>query len=46
MIIPNSVIVPHQQLVCPETPYVWKKGMLIQKKQNQHNCLLQNVEIF
>jgi hypothetical protein len=45
MIIPNSVIVPQQQqLVRPETPHVWN-GMLMQKKQHWHNCLL-NVEIF
>jgi len=45
MIIPNSVIVPHQQLVCPETPHVWK-GMLMQNEQNWHNWLLLNAEIF
>jgi hypothetical protein len=46
MIIPNFVIVPQQQqLVCPETPHVWN-GMLMQKKQHQHNCLLLNAEIF
>jgi len=46
MIIPNSVIVPQQQqLVCPDTPHIWN-GMLMQKKQLWHNCLLLNVEIF
>jgi hypothetical protein len=46
MIIPNSVIVPQQQqLLCPETPHVWN-GMLMQKKQHRHNCLLLTVEIF
>jgi hypothetical protein len=47
MIIPNSIIVPQQQqqLLCPETPHVWN-GMLMQKKQHRHNCLLLTVEIF